>query len=61
MPEERPKTPEEHDPSKPIAEQPDHSMKDEEPLGWDQAPLSKPEWQRHPRPNMPGGVPKQGE
>jgi hypothetical protein len=40
------------------AEQPDHSMKDEEPLGWDQAPtdIQDPERQRHPRTEGRGGV-----
>lgn len=40
-------------------EQPDHSMKDEEPLGWDQAPtdIHDPTQQRHPRREGKGGVP----
>jgi hypothetical protein len=40
------------------AEQPDHSMKDEEPMGWDQAPtdIQDPEQQRHPRTEGKGGV-----
>jgi hypothetical protein len=35
----------------PAPVQPDHSMKDEEPLGWDQAPqdITDPRQQRHPR------------
>lgn len=39
--------------------QPDRSMKDEEPLGWDQAPtdIHDPERQRHPRREGKGGVP----
>ena len=39
-------------------EQPDHSMHDEEPLGWDQAPqdISDPEKKRHPRSEGKGGV-----
>jgi hypothetical protein len=39
--------------------QPDHSMKDEEPLGWDQAPtdISNPRNQRHPRRDGKGGTP----
>jgi hypothetical protein len=42
----------------PAPEQPDHSMKDEEPLGWDQAPtdIHDPEKQRHPRREGKGGV-----
>ena len=43
----------------PAPEQPDHSMKDEEPLGWDQAPtdIKDPEKQRHPRTEGKGGTP----
>ena len=39
-------------------DQPDHSMKDEEPLGWDQAPtdIHDPERQRHPRTEGKGGT-----
>ena len=39
--------------------QPDHSMKDEEPLGWDQVPtdIHDPERQRHPRTEGKGGTP----
>lgn len=35
----------------PQPQQPDHSMKDEEPLGWDQAPtdIDDPAMKRHPR------------
>jgi hypothetical protein len=42
----------------PPPEQPDHSMKDEEPLGWDQAPtdIHDPTKQRHPRREGKGGV-----
>jgi hypothetical protein len=42
----------------PAPEQPDHSMKDEEPLGWDQAPtdIHDPTQQRHPRREGKGGV-----
>ena len=38
--------------------QPDHSMKDEEPLGWDQAPqdITDSTKQRHPRREGKGGV-----
>jgi len=40
-------------------EQPDHSMKEEEPLGWDQAPTEStdPRNQRHPRREGKGGTP----
>jgi hypothetical protein len=43
----------------PAAEQPDHSMKDEEPMGWDQAPtdVHNPREQRHPRREGKGGTP----
>lgn len=43
----------------PAPEQPDHSMKDEEPLGWDQAPtdIHDPQQQRHPRREGKGGTP----
>jgi hypothetical protein len=43
----------------PPAVQPDHSMKDEEPLGWDQAPtdIHDPERQRQPRTEGKGGTP----
>ena len=43
----------------PAPEQPDHSMKDEEPLGWDQAPtdIHDPTKQRHPRTEGKGGTP----
>src|SRR5688572_22607715 len=36
---------------RPAPEQPDHSMKDEEPDGWDQAPadIKDPRHKRHPR------------
>jgi hypothetical protein len=42
----------------PAAEQPGHSMKDEEPLGWDQAPtdIHDPQQQRHPRTEGKGGT-----
>lgn len=42
----------------PAPDQPDHSMKDEEPLGWDQAPtdIHDPTKQRHPRREGKGGV-----
>ena len=43
----------------PAPEQPDHSMKDEEPMGWDQAPqdIQDPKQQRHPRTDGKGGTP----
>ena len=43
----------------PAVEQPDHSMKDEEPLGWDQTPTEStdPRNQRHPRREGKGGTP----
>ncbi len=43
----------------PAPEQPDHSMHDEEPLGWDQAPtdIHDPKQQRHPRTEGKGGTP----
>lgn len=36
----------------------DHSMKDEEPLGWDQAPIgqTRPEAKRHPKKEGKGGT-----
>ena len=38
--------------------QPDHSMKDEEPMGWDQAPtdIQDPKRQRQPKTEGKGGV-----
>ena|SRR5688572_18454734 len=38
--------------------QPDHSMHDEEPMGWDQAPTGStdPKRKRHPRKEGKGGV-----
>ena len=43
----------------PAPEQPDHSMKDEEPLGADQAPtdIHDPRQKRHPRTEGKGGTP----
>ena len=43
----------------PAPEQPDHSMNDEEPLGWDQAPtdIHDPKQQRQPRTEGKGGTP----
>ena len=40
-------------------EQPDHSMHDEEPDGWDQAPtdITDPKQKRHPRTEGKGGTP----
>ena len=47
----------------PAPEQPDHSMKDEEPLGWDEAPtgIQNPRDQRHPRTGGEGGTPNVGQ
>ena len=47
------------EPAGPAADQPDHSMKDEEPTGWDQAPQSiqDPRQKRHPRTEGKGGTP----
>jgi len=38
--------------------QPDHSMKEEEPTGWDQAPqdIQNPKMKRHPRTEGKGGL-----
>ena len=43
----------------PAPEQPQQSMEDEEPLGWDQAPkdIHDPRQQRHPRTEGKGGTP----
>ena len=43
--------------------QPDHSMHDEEPLGWDQAPtdIQNPREKRHPRTGGRGGTPDAGQ
>lgn len=40
-------------------DQPDHSMFEEEPLGWDQAPqdIDDPQKKRHPRQEGRGGTP----
>lgn len=48
---------------KPAAVQPDHSMHDEEPDGWDQAPtdIKDPSQKRHPRTGGKGGTPDAGE
>jgi hypothetical protein len=42
----------------PPKEEPDHSMKEEEPLGWDQAPMGRraKEEQRQPRTRGNGGI-----
>ena len=42
----------------PAPNQPDHSMHDEEPDGWDQAPtdIHDPQQKRHPRTEGKGGV-----
>jgi hypothetical protein len=45
--------------SRPLGgEQPDHSMHDEEPTGWDQAPtdIHDPQQKRHPRQEGKGGT-----
>ena len=54
---------EEGDRTKTAPNQPDHSMKEEEPLGWDQAPedIHYPEDQRQPRTGGKGGTPNPGE
>ncbi|MGE5607696.1 MAG: hypothetical protein ACM359_00435 [Bacillota bacterium] len=54
---EVPLTPGEH--AQPTPEQPDHSMLDEEPDGWDLAPtdIDDPRRKRHPRTEGKGGVP----
>ena len=43
----------------PAKDQPDHSMHDEEPDGWDQAPtdIQDPRQKRHPRTEGKGGTP----
>lgn len=45
------------------SDQPDHSMKEEEPTGWDQAPQGHlpPEDSRQPRTGGKGGTPDEGE
>ncbi len=47
----------------PAPEKADHSMLEEEPLGWDQAPkdIKDPEQQRHPRTGGEGGTPNVGQ
>ena len=47
------------EPAGPAPVQPDHSMKDEEPLGWDQAPtdIGDNRHKRHPRTEGRGGTP----
>jgi hypothetical protein len=44
-------------------EQPDHSMLEEEPLGWDQTPekIDSASSKRHPRTGGKGGTPNAGE
>lgn len=46
-------------PGDPKPRQPDHSMREEEPLGWDQAPTEadQPTPHRHPRREGKGGTP----
>lgn len=43
--------------------QPDHSMHEEEPMGWDQAPTdaADPSQKRHPRTGGKGGTPDAGD
>jgi hypothetical protein len=47
------------EPSEPAPDQPEHSMKDEEPMGWDQAPqdIHEDRQKRHPRTEGRGGTP----
>ena len=47
----------------PAPEKADHSMLEEEPLGWDQVPtdIKNPEQQRHPRTGGEGGTPNVGQ
>ena len=47
------------EPTHPAAGQPDHSMHEEEPDGWDQAPtdIQNPRAKRHPRTEGRGGTP----
>lgn len=47
----------------PLFNQPDHSMLDEEPDGWDQAPtdIHDPKMKRHPRKEGKGGTPDPGD
>jgi hypothetical protein len=54
---------EEVNPQKTLPAQPDHSMQEEEPLGWDQAPedINDPRRQRQPRTGGKGGTPNVGE
>jgi hypothetical protein len=49
--------------SKPAPKQPDHSMREEEPMGSDDAPtdIKDPRQQRHPRTGGKGGTPDAGE
>ena len=50
-------------PNDPLPPQPDHSMKQEEPLGWDQAPTGSGQQtpHRHPRQEGKGGTPDEAE
>ena len=47
----------------PAPEKADHSMLEDEPLGWDQVPTDQhnPEEQRHPRTGGEGGTPNVGQ
>ena len=62
---DRPATSAEHDPAKPISPEPDHSMQQEQPLGWDEAPKGRGQFPagntRHPRQGGKGGTPDVGE
>jgi hypothetical protein len=51
------------DEAPPAHRQPDHSMHDEEPDGWDQAPtdIRDPRQKRHPRTGGKGGTPDAGD
>lgn len=52
-----------HPDPRPTPEQPDHSMKEEVPLGWDQAPtdIHDPRAQRQPHTEGKGGTPDEGD
>lgn len=52
-----------HSHGRPAPRQPDHSMHEEEPDGWDQAPtdIADPQAKRHPRTGGKGGTPDAGE
>jgi len=54
---DRPETPQSQQDAG-LPPQPDHSMKEEEPTGWDQAPqdIQDPKMKRHPRTEGKGGL-----